>query len=284
MQIFVKMLTSKTMPATKHNNRTTGTVTRRTDVGDSTVRHLSHLEKKTCQLPPLRRPRPLLRQRRQQLQSGNVLPHPSRPWTTLNPAVKSSNTYALPPSFSLHDTLERTPAGVFASRLTQTLLQLPTKTSPFGVVPFLRVKSARKAVTWYEKALNATVEEAFEDEGTDLLHFADIAIPIENETHHVWISDDFPEYNGGKSLQPHALGGTPVVVNLLVPDADQWYASAVGAGAQVVSEIATHPWGARAGTIQDPFGHHWTFMTELGPQQQQQEGEGEGAGEGAGEA
>ena len=137
-------------------------------------------------------------------------------------------------------------------------------------------------MTWYEKALNATVEEAFEDEGTDLLHFADIAIPIENETHHVWISDDFPEYNGGKSLQPHALGGTPVVVNLLVPDADQWYTTAVGAGAQVVSEIATHPWGARAGTIQDPFGHHWTFMTELGPQQQQQEGEGEG--EGAGEA
>jgi uncharacterized glyoxalase superfamily protein PhnB len=56
----------------------------------------------------------------------------------------------------------------------------------------------------------------------------------------------------------------PMHFMLYVDDSDAWYARAIKAeGAVSVSEPADQPYGARTGTITDPFGNTWYIATPL---------------------
>jgi len=53
---------------------------------------------------------------------------------------------------------------------------------------------------------------------------------------------------------------------LYVDDADAWYARAMKAeGVISMGEPADQPYGARVGTIKDPFDNVWYLATQLTP-------------------
>jgi uncharacterized glyoxalase superfamily protein PhnB len=65
-------------------------------------------------------------------------------------------------------------------------------------------------------------------------------------------------------LSPETLGGSTVGLMLHVPNSDATYARAVDRGAIALRPIA-ESYGARGGTIRDPFGHRWFVQTAIEP-------------------
>ena len=74
------------------------------------------------------------------------------------------------------------------------------------------------------------------------------------------LADEFPEMG---VLAPPSVGGTAVVLQLEVDDAEAAFAQAVAAGADVRSPVADTFWGARHGQLTDPFGHRWNVSQHL---------------------
>ena len=73
------------------------------------------------------------------------------------------------------------------------------------------------------------------------------------------LSDDFPEFHGGKeSPPPHG-----VTIHLEVDDANEWWKRAVDAGATVVMPLEDQFWGDRYGQLRDPFGHTWSIASPI---------------------
>ncbi|HET8549376.1 MAG TPA: VOC family protein [Bryobacteraceae bacterium] len=68
------------------------------------------------------------------------------------------------------------------------------------------------------------------------------------------VADEFPEHG---SRGAATIGGTPVVFNVNVDDADAAAQRAVQAGAQITMPVADQFWGARYGQFRDPFGNRW---------------------------
>ncbi len=120
--------------------------------------------------------------------------------------------------------------------------------------PYLTVGDAAAAIDFYVNAFNAVELGRVPGPGGKLVH---AAIQINGST--VLLSDDFPEYNDGKSSTPVALGGTPVTLHLTVADVDARYQQALDAGATVVAALEDQFWGDRSGVVRDPFGHHWSM-------------------------
>ncbi len=130
---------------------------------------------------------------------------------------------------------------------------------PVGVVPHLVVSNAAKAIDYYKSALGAVeLMRVPAEDGKRLMH---AAIKIGPST--VYLCDDFPEYCGGKSRAPSALGATPVTIHQYVPDCDAAIKKAAAAGGKVSMPAQDMFWGDRYGTVTDPFGHEWSFATPL---------------------
>lgn len=132
-------------------------------------------------------------------------------------------------------------------------------------IPHLVCSPAAEAIEFYKKAFGA--EEAM------MMHSPDGRImhaSLRMGRGLVFVVDDFPEYCGGKSENPKALGGTPVTIHRFVPDVDAAIQRAADAGATVVMPAADMFWGDRYGVVQDPFGHKWSLAThkqDLTPEQ-----------------
>jgi PhnB protein len=120
--------------------------------------------------------------------------------------------------------------------------------------PHLVVDDAAAAIDFYVKAFNAVEVGRIPGPVGRLIH---AAVQINGFT--VMLNDDFPEMCGGKSTTPKALGGTPVTIHLTVTDVDDWFDRAVDAGAKVIAPLEDQFWGDRYGSIEDPFGHHWSL-------------------------
>jgi PhnB protein len=120
--------------------------------------------------------------------------------------------------------------------------------------PYLTIADAAAAIDFYVNAFNAVELGRVPGPGGKLMH---AAISINGRT--VLMSDDFPEYNDGKSSSPVALGGTPVTIHLTVADVNAQFQQAIDAGATVVMPLEEQFWGDRYGVVRDPFGHHWSL-------------------------
>ena len=68
---------------------------------------------------------------------------------------------------------------------------------------------------------------------------------------------------GAGALGPRSIGGSPVLMNLRVPDVDQVVARAIDAGAVLVQPVEDQFYGERSGTIIDPFGHTWMVRSHV---------------------
>ncbi|NGO78837.1 VOC family protein [Streptomyces sp. YC504] len=56
---------------------------------------------------------------------------------------------------------------------------------------------------------------------------------------------------------------TPSLLRIYVPDADAATASAVAAGAEVITELSDSAWGDRGGRVRDPFGNIWWVVSRV---------------------
>ena len=124
-----------------------------------------------------------------------------------------------------------------------------------GVTPHLIVSDAAAAIDFYVAAFGA--DELTRQAGPDgRIWHAELLIAGGR----MLLMDEFPDM-GARS--PAALGGTPVMLHLYVPDTDAQYARAIEAGATAVMEPTDAFWGDRYAQIDDPFGHRWSLATKL---------------------
>jgi len=126
-----------------------------------------------------------------------------------------------------------------------------------GIIPHLVVNNCNEAIDFYKKAFGA--EELCRMPSPDGKRLMHAEIKIDGRP--VYLCDDFPEYAGGKSRNPAALGGTPITITRYVKDCDAAIKQAEAAGATVKMPAADMFWGDRYGMLTDPYGHMWAFCT-----------------------
>ncbi len=130
---------------------------------------------------------------------------------------------------------------------------------PKGLVPHLVVDGASKAMDFYAKAFGA--EEICRMPAPDGKRLMHAEMKLGDQV--IYLCDDFPEYCGGKSRTPSALGGSTVTIHRYTDDCDAAIAKAQKAGATVLMPAEDMFWGDRYGSVTDPFGHTWSFATHI---------------------
>ena len=124
-----------------------------------------------------------------------------------------------------------------------------------AVTPYLIVKDAARAIAFYQEAFGATeLMRMMRPDGR--VGHAEIRIGDSP----VMLADEHPEI-GARS--PQTIGGTPITIQLYVPDVDATVARAVAAGARLTRPVADQFYGDRAGGLEDPFGHQWHVATHV---------------------
>lgn len=135
----------------------------------------------------------------------------------------------------------------------------PIPTGHEGLIPHLVVDDAAAAIEFYKKAFGAEeIMRCPTPNGKKLMH-AELMI---GKTP-VYLNDDFPEFTGGESRTPKALGGSPCKIHRYVKDCDAAMKRAEDAGATIMMPAMDMFWGDRYGTVKDPFGHEWAFGTHI---------------------
>jgi PhnB protein len=120
---------------------------------------------------------------------------------------------------------------------------------------YLCVKNAAAAIEFYKKVFGAT--EIMRLVGPEA-RIGHAEIRIGNSS--IYLSDEHPEYG---AVSPQTLGGTPVKMNLSVPDVDAVAARAVDAGGKIVRPVQDQFYGERSGQFEDPFGQVWMISTTI---------------------
>jgi PhnB protein len=125
-----------------------------------------------------------------------------------------------------------------------------------GITPYLQVEKTGDAIAWYERVFGAKEVRArlVAPDGTCM------NAELEIEGTRLMLADQMPKIG---STSPATLGGTSVVLDLHVADADDVFQRALDAGAEEVYPLADQFYGDRAGRVRDPFGHHWIIATRL---------------------
>ena len=123
-----------------------------------------------------------------------------------------------------------------------------------AITPYLRIKGAKEAIKFYTKVFGAKAG-AVMDMGGKIGH-AELVI----DGAKLCLADEFPEMG---AVGPKTIGKTSVTIMHYPPDVDAVVARAKAAGATVTRPPENQFWGARMGTIEDPFGHVWMIQTKL---------------------
>lgn len=128
--------------------------------------------------------------------------------------------------------------------------------------PRLVVADAAAAIDFYRAALGA--EESVRYTGPDgkIVH---AEVTIAGTT--VAVKDE-----GDGDRGPGTLGGTPVIIELLVDDADTVAQAMVRHGAKAIFPVDDREYGERDGRVADPYGHLWIVsqrIEELSPDEVQ---------------
>ena len=124
-----------------------------------------------------------------------------------------------------------------------------------SVTPHLICAGAANAIEFYKKAFGAVEVARLPAPDGKIMH---AMIRIGDSA--IMLVDENPEWG---MLGPKALKGSPVTIHLYVEDADAFVAHAVNAGAKVTMPLDDMFWGDRYGTLEDPFGHHWSVGTHV---------------------
>lgn len=124
------------------------------------------------------------------------------------------------------------------------------------MTPHLVVAGATDAIAFYDKAFGAVeIGRQMTPDGKRVLH---ATLRIGDSM--LMLVDAFPEFG---SIDPKALGGSPVDIHLYVHNVDTVFDRAVEAGATVTMPVDDMFWGDRYGRLTDPFGHKWSIATRV---------------------
>ena len=115
-----------------------------------------------------------------------------------------------------------------------------------GVIPYLTVVGAAKAIDFYKTAFAAIEHDRRPTEDGRLMHGH---LEINNGS--LMLSDAFPEH--GYPHQP----STSFTMTLMVEDAQLWWDRAVAAGCEIRMPLDVQFWGDTYGQLTDPFGVGW---------------------------
>jgi PhnB protein len=118
------------------------------------------------------------------------------------------------------------------------------------MIVHLAVSDAAGFIDWCKRALGATEVSRHSMQGSSKIMHAEVKIGNTK----MMIADEYPQ-GGCKSAT--TIGGTPIIFNLNVDNADAAMKRAVEAGAQTTMPVADQFWGARYGQFNDPFGNAW---------------------------
>ncbi|MER5175527.1 MAG: VOC family protein [Candidatus Nitrosocosmicus sp.] len=125
-----------------------------------------------------------------------------------------------------------------------------------SITPYLTVKNGSQAIEFYKKAFEAKeLVRMMTPDGKAIAH---AALKIGDST--FMLADEIPEM---KNLSPTTLGGSSSGIFLYVEDVDRTFNQAVSEGAKVLDPVKDQFWGDRHGSIEDPFGHHWSISTHI---------------------
>jgi PhnB protein len=124
-----------------------------------------------------------------------------------------------------------------------------------GATPYLCVNDGAQAMEFYRKAFGAKEVMRMPMPDGKLGH---AELKIGNAP--IMLADEHPEMN---FRSPKSIGGTPVNIVVYVKDVDALVRQAEAAGAKVLRPPADQFYGDRMATLEDPFGHSWSFATHI---------------------
>lgn len=119
--------------------------------------------------------------------------------------------------------------------------------------PHIVCADCAAAIEFYKRAFGATEEMRLPAPDGRLMHAA-----MRLGDSMLLMMDEAPEW-GTKG--PKLLGGSPVMMHMIVDDVDAAFSRAVDAGATIIMPVADQFWGDRYGVLQDPYGHYWSLAT-----------------------
>lgn len=124
-----------------------------------------------------------------------------------------------------------------------------SKATPMQLTARLVVQDADAAIAFYTRVFSATLVERFPmGDG----HIAHAALSIDGQ--YLALTEERLAWN---NASPTHLGGTPVLLQVVVPDVDALAKAFLEAGGAEVIPLADQFYGKREGRFQDPFGHLW---------------------------
>jgi len=123
-----------------------------------------------------------------------------------------------------------------------------------SLTPYLVVSNAAAAIDFYKTALGAVeLGRHLAPNDSRIMH-----AHLQIDGADLMLSDDFSAHMKMPLETPEALGGSPVTLSLVVPDANALWATATAAGAVVTMPLKEQFWGDLFGQFRDPFGHKWS--------------------------
>ncbi len=134
---------------------------------------------------------------------------------------------------------------------TETVTETLTKPSSeeTRLTPLLVTRDARRAIDFYVRAFGARIVSCFEHGPERIVGHADLVVGKSP----VALTEELPALS---SHAPPSLGGTPVVLQLHVAEAQATLDAALSAGGRVLQPLGE--WlGERMARLVDPFGHVW---------------------------
>jgi uncharacterized glyoxalase superfamily protein PhnB len=150
----------------------------------------------------------------------------------------------------------RQPAAPPSTRPTtppSTRPTTPTGGTPVStLIPYLVVRDARAAMTWYADAFGAQVQGDPYVDSDDRIGHAELRVSDAT----LYLADPYPELG----LSAPGDGLPPVSLHLTVPDVDRAVTRAQELGATVERPATDAPYG-RTGVVVDPYGHRWMLQT-----------------------
>ena len=118
----------------------------------------------------------------------------------------------------------------------------------------LAARDASAALHFYVSVFGATVLDRIDSPDGRLLH-ANIRIGDAL----LMLADECPPHN----VSPETLGGTPVLLHVVVASVDEALKQGLENGGQLVREPADQPTGYRAAKLRDPAGHIWYVASPI---------------------
>lgn len=134
----------------------------------------------------------------------------------------------------------------------------PASTAPAAtatITPYLAVHDADRAIAWYVGVFGAREAVRYVGDDGRIGH-----AELELGGARIYLSDEYPDIG---VLGPRSMGGSPVALNVVVPDVDAVWEMAIAAGAEALRPPEDQPYGERSSQFRDPFGHRWMVQSTI---------------------